>query len=100
MPFGLTNTPDSFQGYVKNTLAEKLNIFVIIYLNDIFLYTKDLEMGHVEAVWWVLEVFRKYNFYVNLKKCCFHQNEVRFLNFVISIDELRIKEERIDIVKK
>ena len=39
--FGLSNTPASFQGYINKILAKKLNIFVIIYLDDILIYTKD-----------------------------------------------------------
>ena len=41
MPFGLSNAPASFQGYINKILAEKLDIFVIVYLDDIFIYTKD-----------------------------------------------------------
>ena len=50
MPFGLTNAPGSFQGYVNKILAEKLDIFVIVYLDDILIYTEDLGKAHVEAV--------------------------------------------------
>ena len=39
--FSLSNTPATFQGYVNKILAEKLDIFVIIYLDDILIYTKD-----------------------------------------------------------
>ncbi len=41
MPFGLSNIPASFQGYINKILAEKLDIFVVIYLDDILIYTKD-----------------------------------------------------------
>ena len=50
MPFGLINVLGSFQGYVNKTLAEKLNIFVIVYLDNILIYIKDLTKGHVKAV--------------------------------------------------
>ena len=50
MSFGLSNAPASFQGYINKILAEKLDIFVIIYLNDIFIYTDDLGQAHVDAV--------------------------------------------------
>ena len=50
MPFGLTNAPGSFQGYLNKILAEKLDICVIVYLDDILIYTEDLEKAHVEAV--------------------------------------------------
>ena len=100
IPFGLTNLLKSFQGYVNNILAEKLDIFIIIYLNNIFTYTKNSGKGHVKAIQWVLEVLRKYGLNANLKKCCFHQDRIRFLGFVFSIDDIRMEEERINVVKK
>ena len=42
IPFGLFNIPATFQKYVNKILAEKLDIFVIVYLNNILIYTKDL----------------------------------------------------------
>ena len=51
IPFGLSNAPVSFQCYINKILAEKLDIFVIVYLNDILIYTEDQGQGHVEAVW-------------------------------------------------
>ncbi len=41
MLFELFNTPASFQGYINKILTEKLDIFVIIYLDNILIYTKD-----------------------------------------------------------
>ena len=50
MPFGLINVPASFQGYINKILTEKLDIFVIVYLDDILIYIKDDRDGHVAAV--------------------------------------------------
>ena len=50
MPFGLTNAPASFQGYINKILAEKLDIFVIVYLDDILIYTDNDGDGHVSVV--------------------------------------------------
>ena len=99
MPFGLTNAPASFQGYINKILAEKLDIFVIVYLDDILIYTEDDGDGHVAAVRWVLEQLRKFLLYANLKKCRFHQDEVRFLGYVVSSKGIRIEDERIEAVK-
>ena len=51
MLFGLSNTPATFKGYVNKILAEKLDIFVVIYLDDILIYTKDLGQPQVEAIY-------------------------------------------------
>lgn len=40
IPFSLSNAPASFQGYINKILANKLNIFVIVYLDNILIYTK------------------------------------------------------------
>ena len=93
MPFGLTNAPASFQGYINKILAEKLDIFVIVCLDDILIYTDDDEDGHIAAVRWVLEQLRKFSLYANLKKCRFHQEKVRFLGY-------GMEDERIEAVKQ
>ena len=51
MPFWLSNARASFQDYINKILAEKLNIFVIIYPNDILIYTKNPGQRHIEVVW-------------------------------------------------
>ena len=50
MPFELLNAPASFQGYINKSLAEKFDIFVIVYLNNILIYTKDESQGHVKVM--------------------------------------------------
>ena len=67
MPFGLSNVPASFQGYINKILAKKLNIFVIVYYDDIFIYSKDPKQAHVAVVWWVLEELKKNHFLPNSK---------------------------------
>ena len=100
MPFGLTNTPASFQRYIKKIFAEKLDIFVIVYLDNILIYIDDDRDGHVSAVRWVLEQLRKFSLFANLKKCRFHQEEVRFLGYVLSLKGICIEDKRIEAVKQ
>ncbi len=99
MSFGLSNVPASFQCYINKILAEKLDIIVIVYLDDILIYTEDPGQPHVEAVRWVLDQLRKHSLFANLKKCRFHQDEVRFLGFVISAQAIKMEEERIEAVR-
>ena len=100
MPFGLTNAPASFQEYINKIFAEKLDIFVIVYLDDILIYTNDDGDGYVSAVQWVLERLKKFSLFANLKKCRFHQEEVQFLGYVVSSKGIRMEDERIEAVKQ
>ena len=50
MLFGLSNTLATFQKYINKILAEKLDIFIIIYLDDILIYIKNPGLPYVEAV--------------------------------------------------
>ena len=100
MPFSLSNAPATFQGYVNKILAEKLDLFVIVYLDDILIYIKDPSLPHVEAVRWILGQLRKYSLFTNLKKCHFHQDEDCFLGYVVSSKGINIEAEQIEVVKK
>ena len=50
MPFSFSNALATFQGYVNKILAEKLNIFVIVYLDNILIYPENLGQPYVGAV--------------------------------------------------
>ena len=55
MPFGLTNTLATFQGYINKIFAENLDVFVNVYLDNILIYTKNKEEDYVQAVRWILD---------------------------------------------
>ena len=93
------DAPASFQRYINKILVEKLDIFVIVYLDDILIYTNDDGDGHVSAIWWVLEQLRKFSFSANLKKCRFYQKKVWFLGYMISSKSIRIEDKKIKAVK-
>ena len=76
MHFALSNAPVTFQKYINKILMEKLKVFMIVYLNDILIFIKDLGQSYVETIYWVLNQLRKYTFFLNLKKCYFYQDKV------------------------
>ena len=71
-----------------------------MYLDNILIYTKDDGDGHVAAVQWILKQLRKFLLYINLKKCRFHQDEVWFLGYVVSLKGIRMEDKRIEAVKQ
>ena len=99
MHFGLSNAPATFQGYINKIMAAKLDIFVIVYLDDILIYTEDSRQPHVAAVCWILDQRRKHSLFAILKKCLFHQDEVRFLGYVVSLKRISMEAKRIEVVK-
>ena len=72
MLFSLTNALACFQGYINKIFVEKLDIFIIVYLDNILIYTEDEKDGHVAAIQGVLEQLMKFLLYANLKKCRFY----------------------------
>ncbi len=50
MPFGLINTVVTIQGYINKILVEKLDVFVIVYLENILIYIENEGKKHMEAV--------------------------------------------------
>ncbi len=87
--FGLTKASATFQDYINKILAEKLNVFVIVYLDDILIYIESKGEEYVQAIWWVLDQLQKHSLYAKLKKCRFHQDEVRFLGYIVSSQGIR-----------
>ena len=85
--------------YINQILDKKLDIFVIVYQDNILVYTKDPGQPHVDTVHWVLEQLQKHSFFANLKKYRFHQDEVRLLRFVVSAQGITMEEEKIEAVK-
>ena len=59
MSFDFFNAPTRFQGYVNKILAKKIDIFVIVYLDDILIYTKNSGQPHVKTMRQILNQLRK-----------------------------------------
>ena len=68
LPFGLTNAPGTFMHLMHETFRKFLDDFVLVFLDDILIYSKTLE-EHEAHVRQVLEVLRKEKLYAKESKC-------------------------------
>ena len=83
MPFGLTNTPATSQRFVNDTLREFLDVFCVCYLDDILIYSDNLQ-DHRKQVKAVFEKLHVAGLFVKPEKCEFEATKTTFLGFVIS----------------
>ncbi|KAL0423517.1 UNVERIFIED_CONTAM: Retrovirus-related Pol polyprotein from transposon.6 [Sesamum radiatum] len=85
MPFGLTNAPAAFMALMNRTFQEYLDQFVIVFIDDILVYSKNRE-EHEQHLRIVLQILKEKELYAKLSKCEFWVNQVVFLGHVISGD--------------
>uniref|UniRef100_A0A2N9IFA2 Uncharacterized protein n=1 Tax=Fagus sylvatica TaxID=28930 RepID=A0A2N9IFA2_FAGSY len=93
LPFGLTNAPSTFMRLMNHALRAFLGRFVVVYFDDILVYSKSLD-EHIEHLHCVLAVLRKEKLYANLKTCYFCLDKVVFLGYLVSGKGLAVDEEK------
>ena len=88
--FDLMNASAFFQFYINRALSEYLNVFCIVYLNDVLIYS-ETEAEHVEHVQKILTQLLKFKLYIKLSKCMFYVTEIDFLDFWINTESVFMK---------
>ena len=96
MSFRLTNAPAYFMYLMNSIFFEELNEFMIIFIDDIIVYSKT-EEDHVKHLRVVLQKLREHKLYAKFSKCEFWLTEVSFLGHIlshngISVDPSKIKD--------
>ncbi|GBG78056.1 hypothetical protein CBR_g25993 [Chara braunii] len=98
MPFGLTNAPTIFQRCMDDMFRPWLDRFVVVYLDDILVFSKTLEehQGHLRQV---LEKLREANFKINAKKCEWAKTQVLYLGHVLDGDGIKPEDSKIAAIR-
>jgi hypothetical protein len=97
MSFSLTNAPAAFMEAMNRMLHEFLDDFVVMFLDDILIYSKS-EAEHERHLRLILGALRKNQFYGKLKKCAFWLSEVSFLGHVINQQVIAVDPKNITAV--
>ena len=98
MSFKLINASVIFQIYINWVFVSIVNSLCVVYLNDILIYSHDKEK-HEHHVCEVLEWLHKFKLYINLKKCAFFTNNVKFLRFIVSTNGVTMNSWRVETIE-
>ncbi|GJU04073.1 putative reverse transcriptase domain-containing protein [Tanacetum coccineum] len=98
MPFGLTNAPAVFMDLMNRVCKPYLDKFVIVFIDDILIYSKTKEEHEVHLKL-VLELLRKEKLYAKFSKCEFWLQEVHFLGHVVNQSGIHVDPSKIEAVK-
>src|SRR5204862_5748294 len=88
MPFGLTNAPATFQTLMNDIFRDLLDVCVIVYLDDILVYSKSKE-EHEQHLRQVLQRLKDNHLYAKLSKCTFFANSIEYLGHIVDGEGLR-----------
>src|SRR6266480_8165987 len=95
--FELCNALTIFQIYINKILQKLLNIFCIIYLNDILVFLKN-KVQHTKHLQLIMNKFQKHKLYVKLIKYKFFITEMKFLRFIVSMNKISMNFSQINII--
>ncbi|KAK7925711.1 hypothetical protein WMY93_008021 [Mugilogobius chulae] len=99
MPFGLTNAPAVFQNLVNDVLRDMIGRYVFVYIDDILIFSKDLET-HKLHVRKVLQRLLENKLFVKAEKCQFHAPSVSFLGYIIAQGKVQMDPEKLTAVRE
>ena len=98
MPFGLTNAPVAFQQFMNDIFSDLLDVCVMIYLDDILIYSNNMSEHH-RHVKEVLKHLHKADLYAKAEKCKFHSESVEYLGYILSPSGLTMSDDKIKIIQ-
>jgi len=99
MPFGLHSAGASFQRWINSIFADLIGVSVIIYLDDILVFTRTKE-EHERLLHEIFRRMRQHGLYAAPQKCKLHQKSVEFLGFIVSSQGVQANPKKVETIAK
>ena len=99
LPFGLANAPAQFQRVMNYVLADMIGSYVLVYLDDIIIFSSDVE-EHASHVDNVLKRLQRYNMTLKAEKCHFAQAEVELLGYTVSSQGITAQQDKTAAIQR
>lgn len=94
LPFGLSNAPGNFMWIMNQVLRPSIGKFVIVYFDDILIFSNGMEM-HIEHLREVLNILKAKRLFINLGKSELCKEQLLYLGNVISANGLSVDPEEV-----
>ena len=99
IPFGLINIPATFQVFINNVVRKYLDIFIIMYLDNILIYSQT-ETEYIKYVGQVLQALQDLYLQVKLKKIIFYIYKVEYLEYINLNKGVKMDPNKVYVIKK
>ena len=98
MLFELFNVSVSFQNYINDILQDYLDVFCTAYIDNILIYSDTLK-EHRQHVQQILQKLQRAGLQLDIDKCEFYVQEVKYLELIIGVDEIKMNPVKVEAIQ-
>ena len=99
MPFGLCNSPATFQRLMQNVFNDLIFQILLVYLDDIVTYSRTID-DHIQRLDVVFSKLKEHGLKLNPQKCHFFRSEISYLGYIVSAEGISTCSDKVKVVQE